>query len=188
MKKVWLIIGGIFVIGISFLLWQFLKPEPPKGPHFVFKILGDSKNNFERPLAVTVQGQKIFVADSGRQQTQVFDKWGEFLFSFPANSAKKGALSYPAGIAVGRKNQIYVSDLKGGRVLLFNARGKYLTDFPRDPSLIKKPLAIAFANGNLYLTDVGDQSVKVFDPHGKLVRRFGKIGKKKGQRLYIKCF
>jgi len=184
LKKFWLVIGVIFVIGTSFLLWQFLKPEPPKGPHFLFKILGDSKSNFERPLAATTQGDKIFVVDSGRRQTQVFDKWGEFLFSFPAKSAKDEALSYPAGIVVGRKKEIYVSDLKRGRILVFNSRGKYLTDFPKDTSLIKKPLALAFALNKLYVTDVGDQSVKIFDLKGKLVRKFGKTGKKQGQFSY----
>jgi len=180
LKKFWLVFWGVLVV-VGFLLWFLNKAEPPKGPNFLFNILGEPERVLERPLAVASQGGRVFVADSAQGEIQVFDKWGKFLFRFPAASS---STSYPVGIALNEEGRIYVSDLRSRRLFVFSSDGKHLSDFPRDKKVLKRPSAITFANNKLYLTDVGDHRVKIFDAAGKLTLQFGQFGTGSGRFSY----
>lgn len=156
--------------------------EPPK---FLFNISGKGKNVLGRPSNVAVANGKVFVADSKNGRVQVFSSKGEPDFSFPASKDKKSTDSYPLGITLDNDGQIYVTELRSQKLLVFDGDGNFVSNFPSKKSkLLKKPLAITFANNKLYVTDAGDQKVKVFNKNGKLLLKLGKTGVDKGHLAF----
>lgn len=148
--------------------------EPPK---FLFNISGKGEDALGRPSGVAVADEKIFVADSKNGRVQVFNSKGKLDFSFPASKNKKSTNSYPLGIALDGTGQIYATELRSQKLLVFDSDGNFVSNFPpKNTKQLKKPLAITFTNNKLYVTDAGDQKVKVFNKNGKLLLKLGKTG------------
>lgn len=153
--------------------------QPPK---LLFNISGTGKDALQRPSTVAVCEGRIFVADSKNGRVQVFSSKGGSLFSFPAAKDKKSTGNYPLGIAIDDAGQIYVTELHSQKLLVFDIEGNFISNFPsKNSKVLKKPLAVTFANNKLYITDGGDQKVKIFNKNGKLLLKFGKRGTNKGQ-------
>jgi DNA-binding beta-propeller fold protein YncE len=76
---------------------------------------GDQPGQFNEPRYIAVdRWDNIYVVDHGNRRIQVFDLNGEFLtqFSFPT-------LNSPMGIAIGKDDKIYVTDVSAGDVKVF---------------------------------------------------------------------
>jgi DNA-binding beta-propeller fold protein YncE len=76
---------------------------------------GDQPGQFNEPRYITVdRWDNIYVVDHGNRRIQIFDLNGEFLTQFSAPN-----LNSPMGIAIGRNNEIYVTDASAGDVKVF---------------------------------------------------------------------
>lgn len=185
-----LIIGiVVLVLSITALLVWLLYPRPSTletSPHYLFSIYGKDKIRFGNPLGIAFSRRKIYVADSGRGEILVFDTTGRFIGWFPvAANGDTRVGSYPLSVAVDDRGMIYVSELRRQKLMVFDPAGKYLYDFPKENrGELLNPLAITFARKNLYVSDAGDQTVKVFNLEGKLLLKLGKSGSKKGEFLF----
>lgn len=166
--------------------------SPYSPPGFVFNLYGGARKTGEelaKPMGISLGGDRIFVSDGAHGLIKVFDRRGNIVNSFPLRQGPPGrgnvpVSTYPVGLAVGESGRLYISDLDGSSIMVFDRDGRTLGLFPRSAesrSLLKKPLALAAAGGLLYVTDIGDQSVKIFDEKGKLVRKFGKAGRGEGE-------
>jgi len=166
-------------------------------PGFLFSIdrKGENNSKMSAPLGVAVSQGKVFVANSGSGEVWVFDLTGRFLTSFAADLPRESAeptrdistKSYPVGVVLDEDERLYVSDIQNRRIMFFDYGGQFSGLFPGSPeqrSLLVKPVALAYAGGKLYVTDIGDQSIKVFNRAGKLLNKFGQAGSAKGQLLF----
>ncbi len=93
---------------------------------------------------------------------------------------KGDRMSYPYGIAVDADNNIYITDLKRGRIAVYNASGKfkrYIGTF-KDEGLYEDPRSIAIdrETGRIYLADTKRNFVLILDANGKTVAQIGKRG------------
>src|SRR5262249_4115614 len=92
----------------------------------------------------------------------------------------------PIGIAINKKDEVFVSDLNNARVQKFSAEGAYLGSFdlPRDKperrSCLIGGIAVG-ADGLLYLSFMLQDRVAVYNERGELVRQWGKRGKGDGE-------
>lgn len=89
-------------------------------------------------------------------------------------------MSFPYGIAVGADNSIYVTDLKRGRIAVYNAQGKfmrYVGEFKRE-SLFENPRSIAVdrATGRIYVADTTRNFIVILDHSGEILAQIGKRG------------
>ena len=96
------------------------------------------------------------------------------------DGAKDDRLRYPYGIAVDVNNSIYVTDIKLGRIAVYNASGKfmrYMGNF-KSENLFEDPQSIAIhrPTGRIYVTDTTRNFVVILDREGKIVAEIGKRG------------
>lgn len=166
---------------------------------------GSGQGQFNRPRDVAVAPDgSIYVVDSRNSRVQKFAPTGEFLLSFGGDGAGPGQLARfatsggggPNGIAIDDNGDIYVADTWNHRIQVFSPDGVFLRgwggffDAQNDPaqaetneSLFYGPRGLAFYNGELYVTDTGNERVQVFTPDGTFVRMFGTTGSDRGNLL-----
>lgn len=179
---------GLLTVRISYtpkarpITEEIIRSGPP---HFLYALYDEG---LKRPLAVTVAPDgRIFVADTGNSQIQVFSPNGKHLLNFG-----QGKLNYPFAL-IYRDQRLYVADPNLMKVFVFNDKGEEeqpLADKLHLPASSKlsevvRPTAIqAGPDGNFYLADVGNQAIVVLDPKGKLIRYFGSGGTEDGRFQY----
>lgn len=182
-----LVLATIAVVVALFALRPRTKSIPlTQPPKFISTILGgetDQKQPFNSPFGVAaLPGRlfvpaKIFVADTGNGRIQIFTSDGKFLSSFsisPPYKPKRKQPPLPIGVAVDDQANIYVSEAHTPYLFVFDSDGKFLNTFPKSKRpVLKKPVGLAFSRDKLYVTDIGDHKVKVFDKQGRLLLQFG---------------
>lgn len=150
-------------------------------PRFLFAIYGSGMNGgFNKPMEVTVAGNKIYVTDTGNKRVQVFDRDGNPITQFGKAGSKAGEFSFPYGIAGDSKGLIYVSDMNNGNVSVFDSTGRFIRVLA-DKNSVTRPGGIHLTGNKLYVTDIAAGKVKVFDLNGKKLLEIGKPGKGKGE-------
>ncbi|MCL4079333.1 hypothetical protein MX659_07025 [Coriobacteriia bacterium Es71-Z0120] len=93
----------------------------------------------------------------------------------------------PMGVAVGRSGRVYVTDSGNNRVCVFDANGRFLFEFggfgvakpvpggtySYKPGRLNYPAGIDVdEDGNVYVASFYNDSIEVYDPDGKPLRRF----------------
>jgi len=191
----------ISLIGIAGILFYSLSnyrdgeadkglPSDKNKPAFVTSISGENEGRLNNPLNVAVADNLIYIADSGNGRISVFSQTGVFKNSI--NPAPDTQTAYPFSVTTDRKRRIYLTLTAGAenKIMVFDANGRFLYRFPEGISAASdyivpgKPVAIFSANEKVYVTDVVDQDVKVYDLDGKLITKFGRPGTAKGEFLY----
>ena len=192
---------GILIVLLGILIVLILQhrdvsPAPPDlgpVPHALFEITGPGKGDvptFDRPLsAAWAENGDIYVADTGHHRVCVFGGDGHFIREFGRpKSANSGTgpsdLDQPAGIAIGPQGVVYVADVSGRAVVVFDARGKFVTRIQPPPSAMMgrrgwAPTDVAVSGGRVYVTDAA--GVDVFSVGGFFRGRIDSVGR--GARL-----
>lgn len=175
-----------------------LTAETVKGglPHYLYTIDGrnnsynpaNSGNSLKGPLAVTVSSNKVFVADTGHSQVQVYSRNGKWISSWG-----KGKLNYPFELTFS-KDRLYVADPNLMELFVFDDQGNEQKPLLNKVRLqltsdkqgeIIRPTAVQVGSDNLiYVADVGNQVVLVMDTSGKILRYFGGSGTTDGKFQY----
>jgi len=124
---------------------------------------------------------RLFVSDSQAHRILVFNK------EHKGEAAITQGLSTPAGMAIDNENRfLYVADIGLDQVLVFDAdtlaplraigtantnhQSSKLGDF-------SKPTGVAVdKDGNVYVADMLNYRIQIFDADGKFIRSFGKHG------------
>jgi DNA-binding beta-propeller fold protein YncE len=158
---------------------SFLKP--------LFSLRGISNDeetfNFEMPYDVTLDDLgNLYITDIQGNHIFVFTREGKFIRIFgsfgmarPLEGTKatwkEGSFANPAGIDVDVGGNIYVVDTGNKRVNVYNSKGEYLFNFPKENSLVN-PTMIKVKGEKVYLSDRG--GIKVFSKKGKILKVIGK--------------
>jgi phage tail-like protein len=142
---------------------------------------GTATGRLRRPLGLALDDRGfLYVADSDNHRVQVVrpadgsvvivlgctDAWGE-----PVAGVDHGAMTQPVAVAVGR-HTIYVADLEGHRVHVFDRDFRWLRSFapgpqPPQPGFVAQPFAIAItADDELLIADAGWPRLLRFGANG----------------------
>src|SRR6266498_2659535 len=161
-----------------------LSPTPSAKPTMekIWNING-SPNTFDRPTELALDSQgNVYVIDGGNQRIQKFDKDGNFILMWGSQGAGDGQFLFhvpPAhygSIAVDKDGYVYVTD-HFNRIQKFDSNGKFLMKFGDTgyaDGKFDKPLSIALdRQGNIYVTDNGNNRIQKFDQNGKFLASFG---------------
>lgn len=115
---------------------------------------------------------RAFVADKGNDRIDVLSPSGKLL-----NEFGEGELEDPTGVAV-NGSTVYVADSGSSpgheRIAVFSAAGVPKT--PIDPIPFLPTDVIVGRDGDLYVTDSGNEGIDVFTTGGSFVRSFGESG------------
>lgn len=142
------------------------------------------KKDEMRPTDVAVGTNRLYITDLKHHAVRVYDKAGQnFLFTIPADPAATndpGRLFQPANLALDDQGHLFVSDIGGNRVQIYDLDGKFIRSIGRQgvaPGLFARPKGIAAdRDGHVYVVDAATQVVQIFDLEGRLLLFFGLAG------------
>ena len=142
---------------------------------------------YPRGIAVDAAGN-VYVANTGNDRIDVFDKGGTLLRSFGASGRAAGQFDAPVGVAADAGGIRAVTDSVNGRVQLLNPDGTLASSWGSPapgPTILPDPVAVAFdAGGNAYVLDRRRSRIVVFArATGLPVRTIGSPGSGPGQLL-----
>jgi DNA-binding beta-propeller fold protein YncE len=135
-------------------------------------------------IAVSDDGQRIYVADFAWNVVFVFDLYGKTL-KFIGNDERFG-LGRPIGIALDEQENVYVTDSGSLSVKVYDRSGKFLRSIGKNRLLRATGLAIDKKRRRLYVVDTGQNDekahqVKVFDLDGNFLSEIGHRGDGDGE-------
>ncbi len=151
-----------------------------KPPKFLYAINSEPAHPLDRPAAVMVVNQRIYVSDVGKGLVAVYDYNGKF-----ESYLRPGTRNFasPYGLASDGKN-LYVADPGLHQIFVFDANGKYLRTFEPQGVRLGAPGAMLFHQDRLYVSDQPVHKVYAFAPSGALLQSYGSQGHGEGQ-LYF---
>lgn len=155
---------------------------PPQFSRIIYGGFGEEA--FKKPMDVTINGQFIYVTDTRNKRVQVFDLEGTPLFKFGKEGEGPGQFRFPYGIDADSQGNIYVADLYNGCISVHDSKGKfikYLVKKSPKEKLIESPGGLRIYNNKVYVTDIQQAKVLVFDLTGKKLQEIGKLGVKPGE-------
>jgi len=109
-----------------------------------------------------------------------------FLLSWGKRGDKPGEFYSPIGIAINRKDEVFVTDLNNARLQKFSAEGEYLGGFdlkwdaPDRKSTQAGGIAVDEKN-RIYLSFMVQDKIAVYTETGTLVREWGRRGTGDGE-------
>ncbi|PKM80352.1 MAG: 6-bladed beta-propeller [Firmicutes bacterium HGW-Firmicutes-14] len=199
-KKDLVIVILLFIIAaLIFFGWNYFRTKQnpisidiapsAKAHKYLFSIY--EPGVLSRPLGVAVsQWGDIIVADSANHRIAIFDANGKFTKFIGKMGQGPGEFNYPTSVAV-HGGKIYVADFYNQRVQALNFNGEQLSVLPnsRDTREIGSgimPVTLAVdKNGKLYVSDVSQQKILIFDDKGRFTGSIGNGGSGDGQISYV---
>ncbi len=142
-------------------------------------------------IALDTTNRFAYVVDTQQDQVLVFDADTYKLLRRIGTAGKKhtltgpGEFSLPTHVAVDREGNVYVTDTLNNRVEIFDADGKFISDFGKagdGPGHFARPKGIAVdCDGHVWVADEIQNRVQVFDKEGRLLIYLGQLGNFPGQ-------
>lgn len=148
---------------------------------------GSGDGQFTAPTAMAIGSWgNLIVLDAGNNRVQVFKADGTFLKKW-AIPLTGGFVSQLNSLAVDSSGNIFVCDAQSNRVYKYTADGTPLDVWYFSKVAGDTKMAPSFSNivvdhsGNLYLTDKGNDCVKIYNSSKNFVKSFGGTGQGDGQ-------
>jgi len=150
---------------------------------FTWGVKGDKFGQFKSPAGISVDEQgRVYVADTGNGRIQVFDSAGKWVRSIGGKGSGPREFSNPSGI-IARRGLLYVADTGNSRVQVLTCDGIFtgqITGKAKKDEM-KAPVAVAVdVQNKIYVLDADDNAVRIFDPAGVQIDKFGARGKGTG--------
>ena len=190
-------------VGYSFRLANQMNPN--LGPFNLTDDIGPGAGlgqlNDPTGVALSPDGQTIYVVDSGNLRLQRYGIDGKFIGAWDGSNDAAGKFGTafgqgPQNLTVDDNGLIYVADTWNHRVVVFDPQGAMVRepgqrgvqvdtmDSP-DPNVdtgrFYGPRGVAVSNGEIYITDTGNERVQVFAADGTFLRTFGGTGTEPGK-------
>ena len=140
---------------------------------------------YPRGIATDAQGN-VFVADTGNDRVDVFDRTGALLRSFGTSGRATGQFDQPLGVGADAAGFRAVADAVNGRLQLLAPDGSIATAWGSPapgPTVLPRAVAVVFdAAGNAYVLDQRRARIVVFSrASGLPVRTIGAPGSGPGR-------
>ena len=123
----------------------------------------------------------MYVADFHRGRIRQFDRRGKLIRTIGRPGSGPGELGGPNDVAVDEaRGIVYVLESVNSRVQSFTLDGEPLARFGRfgsERDALSYPQYLDLdADGNLYLSDMGNRCIKKFSPRGEFLQAFAPPG------------
>jgi len=128
------------------------------------------------PLGIAFDGTHIYVAESDAAAIRTFAPEGAAIRTFALPPAVGASDAYPSSIALAGEELLAVVDGAGARVVVLDLSAEATTPvlfelWRLDPSTAPmQPTAVTFGEGEYYVADGADHTIKVYESSG-LFRR-----------------
>jgi DNA-binding beta-propeller fold protein YncE len=156
-------------------------------PLFRFGGEGEAPGKFKFPYGIA--GDKngnVYVADLYNSNISIFDSKGKFIKYFVDGKSK--LLQSPGGLRI-FNDRVYVTDIQKSKLFVFDMQGKKVQEIGQlgqKPGQFRAPNAVTLdRDGNIYVTDTGNQRVEMFDKTGKFKRIFNGTDNGQGDSVFV---
>ncbi len=165
------------------------KPSVDSQGRLTFGGFGSLPGQFFSPVDVeTDPAGNLYIIDSATKKLQKFDSQGNFLVSVDIRlkASDLNEQSQPWGLAIAPTGEIVVADTFGWRIRVFDKDLKSIATFGQPPDTSKAPGpfdlfgprdAAIDRQGQLWVTDTGNDRIQVFTLQGQFVKTVGNSGK-----------
>jgi len=141
-------------------------------------VSGTSDLPFFRPQSLGISGLSLLLLDPSERVILRFDLRGQFrgvaLDLDDASLVDRIGFFEPAGFAVDKSGQLFISDRDGHRLLVFDPAGRFVMTFGgfgAGAGQLRRPTALATDEAGLvYVADTGNGRIQLFDGFGAFVR------------------
>ena len=202
-RRIYIFVLAALVVTLFVLLGMYLQTREPASttsttvsgqagvPVFRYSVSGPADGAF-RLRGAAIVGSRAFIADSDGGRLVVFDlargEDGAFTYIPIAPDRLYETIPkppQPISVAATPDGTLLVTDLANGRLWRVTQDGSLLGDFPepkeRERSKLTKPAGVAVGGGEVFVSDVADQQIKVYSMGGRFLRSFGEPGSRPGQ-------
>ena len=122
-------------------------------------------------VTVQVNGEKL----KENSEIQVKERSFKLVRSIGEERIDDKYLFQPWGVAVNNLNEIFVTDLKNGRILVVTEKGQFLRSFGQN--LVNEPTGISIDNeGRIFVANKASNKILLFDSNGKYVKTVNSAG------------
>jgi DNA-binding beta-propeller fold protein YncE len=122
-------------------------------------------------IAIDSARARIYVSDPRASKIVIYDRFGKKAGEIGAGSGY--AFSSPQGMAIDKAGQLYVAELLGARISVFDAEGNHLRSFGERGDAhyqFEAPKDLAFdSDGNLWVLDARRAQIYTYTPEGVLL-------------------
>ena len=136
------------------------------------KLYSITNEKLAKPRGLAVDENNIYVADGDSYCLMKFDKTGKLLKSVGQKGSGEGEFDVPYGVTV-VGDQVFVCDCMNDRVQVFTSDLLFVQQIGSEGcgnGQFKRPFDITHdEEGNLYVTDFGNNRIKVFNTQGKFL-------------------
>jgi sugar lactone lactonase YvrE len=143
------------------------------------------RGTLERPAALALLGDRLYVADPPRHTVEVFGPDGVRVAGFGGRGDGDDGFNFPTGLAAAPDGTLLVVDSLNFKVKRFRPDGSLVSSFGapgEDEGKFIRPKAIAVdAAGLVYVTDTQRGQVLVFTSAGAFLFAAGEVGDGPGQ-------
>lgn len=147
-------------------------------------IVGNENHRLQRPVAVAVRDQSLYIVDADQNMLFLYDTFSKRMSVL--KDLRGVAAGDVADIYVAADRSYYLADSMGSRVLHFDRNGRLVQTF-KDPLNMARPVAVSVdeATGDVYVADGLFDHILVFNSAGDPWRMMGDRGQEDGEFLNI---
>jgi sugar lactone lactonase YvrE/predicted membrane-bound mannosyltransferase len=196
---------GQVSFGYTYALSNQLNPN--FGPFDLFDDVGPGSGlgqlNGPTDVALSADGETIFVLDSGNLRVERYQRDGTFIGVWDGTTDSNAAFATqfsqgPGGIFESDTGVTYVADTWNHRVVFLNENGEFASEIGQrgvatdtrnspdpnvSPGLFYGPRGVTVYEGEIFVTDTGNERVQVFTTDGTFLRAFGGYGQEPGKLI-----
>jgi hypothetical protein len=118
---------------------------------------------------IAIHNNKIFILDGKRSELYVIDKKGNHINTIGRPGQGPGDLEYPSDFFISKDNTVYVLNSMSRRVEVFEINGTPIKTIKLEEGsgiwIQSESIAVG-SNGDLYISEGGDQILAVYSPKG----------------------
>ena len=180
--------GNIFVTDTENHRIAVFNPDGIFLRHIGNDLPGESQLAY--PYGILVDNGKVYVADGYLGMIKVFSTKGLYLKTFAIKDMEGNRILSVGPMVMDDRGLIYAVDMQGARIFIFDKEGQLKRTFGYHGN--DNQGGLSFPNGitttiegNLLVTDAGNQRVVEFNPEGKFIRQILGEKDKKGEPFSI---
>ena len=146
---------------------------------------GGKEGKFDDPRGLTLRDNLVYVCDRNNNRIQVFDLDLNCVRSISSRGSGRGEFDEPSDVKFDTAGNMYVAEWGNGRVQVMDSSGRFIREFGRGK--LSRPSGLLIADKYVYVSDVSDDCIVVYETSGQYVTSFGEYGWNDGQFVGPYC-